>query len=211
MSALQVTTELGFEVETSVEERGIYTAARLRHRKPEIAAACEKMLQSCVSTKTIASLLGLDIRTVGAMAEELQASGSITPYKERTLAQLRSVITLGLDGLMDRAAAGKIQPIEWCALVDKHELLSGGATARVEIVQVEADDFLRLVTQERTKMARGIVIEERGELQKGAGADRVALLADGGEQEAESGRNAYTGDTESRGEQAERGHGGGTR
>ncbi len=211
MSALQTTTELGFEVETSVEERGIYTAARLRQRKPEISIACEKMLQACVSTKMISSLLCLDIRTVGAMAEELQAAGSITPFKERTLAQLRAVITLGLDGLMDRAAAGKIQPIEWCALVDKHELLSGGATARVEIVQGEADDFLRLVNQERTKMAKGIVIEERGEWQKAAGADRVALLADGGARGPEMGANGDTGDNESRDASLTISHGGGTR
>lgn len=176
--------ELGFSVEIAetLEKRGIYTSMRLRARKPEVARAAEGMLGMGVSGKMISELLTLDIRTVNALREELEASGAITPHKERTLKQLRAVITLGLEGLMERAKAGNISPLEWAILVDKHELLSGGVTARVEHVSQEdkeADAFMGFL---RSRRVAGIVsgVGEMLEMGEGAGPGAVMELAAGG-------------------------------
>lgn len=179
MSVSTSETELGFLVEVAeqLEQRGIYTGERLEQRKPELARACDKMLQYCVSSKMIAQLLGLDIRTVLARQEILAAAGSITPYKERTVAQLRGIITLGLDGLLEKARDGKIDPISMCALIDKHELLTGGATARVEVIDDrETDEFTNMV-----RRARGMVIEagetsQKGGAPRGLGSGRRTAL-----------------------------------
>lgn len=131
---------LGFEVTIAekLEERGIYDTTRLKARKPEIYKAARKCLMSSVSPGMTAELLSLDIRTVNAVMVELEKEGSITPYKERTVWQLRAVVTLAIDGLLDRAKAGELSPLDVAVLIDKIELLSGGVTQRIE--SKESDD-----------------------------------------------------------------------
>jgi len=137
--APKATTELGLEIEIAerLEERGVYDASRLKATRPHLFRAAVKMLGRGISTEITAELLGLDYRTVVAVREDAEAAGAITGYKERTLRQLRSVITLSLESLVDRARAGLISPIEVCALIDKAELLSGGVTARIEHTESE--------------------------------------------------------------------------
>jgi hypothetical protein len=66
------------------------------------------------------------------------------------------VITLALDSLVERAKAGKISPIEVCALIDKVELLSGGATSRVEVVEdPETVEFRRFLAAQARGMGTG--------------------------------------------------------
>ena len=149
------TTELGFPVDVAelLEERGIYTAERLHARKPELVAACRKMLGHGITAKMTSEILGIDIRAVLEIGRQGEADGSIPPYKERTLRQLRAVVTLSLDSLVDRAKAGKISPIEVCALIDKAELLSGGVTSRVEVVEdPEVAAFRRLLEAQGQRM-----------------------------------------------------------
>jgi hypothetical protein len=126
--------ELGFEVAIAekLEERGIYDASRLMTRKPEIYKAARKCLMMGVSPGMAAELLSIDIRTVNVVMGELEKEGSITPYKERTVWQLRGVVTLAIDGLMERAKAGELSPLDVAVLIDKIELLSGGVTQRIE-------------------------------------------------------------------------------
>jgi hypothetical protein len=154
----QQTTELGFPVDVAemLEERGIYTAERLRARKPELVAACIKMLGHGIATKMVSEVLGIDIRAVIEIGRQAEAEGAITPYKERTLSQLRAVITLSLDSLVERAKVGKVSPIEVCALIDKVELLSGGVTSRVEVVEdPEVAAFRRLLEAQGQRMGTG--------------------------------------------------------
>lgn len=126
--------ELGFEIAVAekLEQRGIYDTTRLKERKPEIYKASRKCLMMGVSPGTSAELLGLDIRTVNAVLEELEKEGSITPYKERTVWQLRAVVTLAIDGLIERAKNGELSSLDVAVLIDKIELLSGGVTQRIE-------------------------------------------------------------------------------
>lgn len=127
-------TELGFEVAVALklEQRGIYDATRLAERKPEIYKACRTCLTRGVSPKTTAELLSLDIRTVNEVMAGLESENAITPYKTRVVSQLRAVITLAVDSLLERAAKGELSAIDIAILIDKVELLSGGVTSRVE-------------------------------------------------------------------------------
>jgi len=152
------TTELGFPVDVAeqLEQRGIYTAERLQARKPELVAAAKRMLGHGISSKMTAEILGVDIRAILEIGRLGESDGSIPPYKERTLRQLRAVVTLSLDSLVDRARAGKVSPIEVCALIDKAELLSGGATSRVEVVEdPEVAEFRRFLAAQMRGMGTG--------------------------------------------------------
>lgn len=162
-------TELGFPVDLaeSLEKRGIYDTTRLRERKPEVYQAAVLCLGKGVSAKTTGELLGLDIRTVNAVLEVAEAEGSITPYKSRTVAQLRGIIGLGLDGLMEKAAKGQLSAIDLAVLIDKLELLSGGVTARVEqVTSREADEVGQFYAGLRQRAGMVLEAEEIGE--KGA-------------------------------------------
>lgn len=152
------TTELGFPVDVAelLEQRGVYTADRLKARKPELVNAARRMLGHGITAKMTSEILGVDIRAILEIARQGEADGSITPYKERTLRQLRAVITLALDSLVDRAKVGKVSPIEVCALIDKAELLSGGATSRVEVVEdPEVAEFRRFLAAQMRGMGTG--------------------------------------------------------
>lgn len=133
--------EFGFDVAIAekLEERGIYDTTRLKSRKPEIYKAARKCLMMGVSPGMSAELLSIDIRTVNAVMGELEKEGSITPYKERTVWQLRGVVTLAIDGLMERAKAGELSPLDVAVLIDKIELLSGGVTQRIESRESEEE------------------------------------------------------------------------
>jgi hypothetical protein len=154
----EVTTELGFPVDVAelLEQRGVYTAERLQARKPELVAAAKRLLGHGITAKMTSEILGIDIRAVLEIARIGEAEGAITPYKERTLRQLRAVITLALDSLIERAKKGAVSPIEVCALIDKAELLSGGATSRVEVVEdPETAEFRRFLQAQARGMGTG--------------------------------------------------------
>jgi hypothetical protein len=174
------TTELGFEVEVAakLEARGIYDLTRLQERKPEIYKAACKCLMMGVSAGTTGDILGLDIRTVNQVMHKLEAEGAITPYKERVAAELRGVISLAIDGLLERAKDGKLSAIDIAVLIDKEQLLSGGATSRVEHTLApqmeEAAQFLRSLS---ARAAAGMVIDAEELGQKGAG--EVGVLREG--------------------------------
>jgi hypothetical protein len=156
-------TELGFEVAVAekLEQRGIYDASRLASRKPEIFKACRKCLVIGVSAGTTADLLSLDIRTVNEVLTGLEAENAIPPYKTRVVAQLRAVITLAVDSLLDRARRGKLSAIDIAILIDKVELLSGGVTSRVEHrASPEEEETLAFFEALRTKAVEaGMVLE----------------------------------------------------
>jgi hypothetical protein len=174
------TTELGFEVEVAakLEARGIYDLTRLQERKPEIYKAACKCLMMGVSAGTTGDILGLDIRTVNQVLHRLEDEGSITPYKQRVAAELRGVIGLAIDGLLERAKEGKLSAIDIAVLIDKEQLLSGGATSRVEHTLApqmeEAAQFLRSLS---ARAVAGMVIEGEEVVQKGAGS--VGVLREG--------------------------------
>ena len=155
---------LGFEVAVAekLEERGIYDTTRLKSRKPEIHKACVKCVMMGVSPGTTADLLSLDIRTVNAVVAELEVSGTIPPYKERTVWQLRAVVTLAIDQLIERAKDGKLGALDVAILIDKIELLSGNVTSRSEVrMTPEEEEFMRFMHVARRSLpeSSGMVFE----------------------------------------------------
>jgi hypothetical protein len=75
-------TELGFTVDVAelLEQRGIYTAERLRARKPELVAAAERLLGHGITAKMVSEILAVDIRAVLEIARQGEESGAIPPY-----------------------------------------------------------------------------------------------------------------------------------
>lgn len=169
--SMLATTPLGLEVEVTekLEQRGIIDASRVEHQRPEIYRAAVRMLGYGIAVKTVAELLGVHRHTVLAIRERASSAGAIDPYKSSTCRRLRAIITLGLEEMEERAASGKITPIEMCALIDKLELLSGGVTSRVEIVEdAGAAEFRRLI-QAQAANAREMVVAGGTGSQKGRG------------------------------------------
>ncbi len=155
---------LGFEVAVAekLEARGIYDTTRLKSRKPEIHKACVKCVMMGVSPGTTADLLSLDIRTANAVIAELEVSGAIPPYKERTVWQLRAVVTLAIDQLIERAKDGKLGALDVAILIDKIELLSGNVTSRSEVrMTPEEEEFMRFMHAARRSLpeSSGMVFE----------------------------------------------------
>lgn len=174
---LQVELGMTLDVSETLAARGIDTAERVKHRKPELWKATKAMLGHGISPKKIEELLSMDIRTVLAIQAEGEKDGSIPPYKQRTVRQLEAIITLGLDSLLEKARDGKISAIELCALADKRELLSGGITNRTMIVEDPAAAEFRRFLQ--SNPVHGMV-SATGELaQKAPPAGAAAAIGNG--------------------------------
>jgi hypothetical protein len=185
------TTDLGLEVEVTdtLESRGIIDASRVESQRPDIYRAAVRMLGYGIAVKTCAELLGIHRHTVLAIKDRAAAAGAIDPYKQGTVKRLRAIITLALDEMEHKAADGKISPIELCALIDKAELLSGGVTARTEVLEdPRAAEFRRLMQQAATAGPEMVTAGER-EREKGRGREVVvdAEVVETGARDTESG------------------------
>jgi hypothetical protein len=168
----QIQQELGLDgwVAQETEKRGVYTAERLQHRKPELYKASRNMLEVGMSPKTIGRLLSLDIRTVNAVRDVMERENAIPPQKERTLKLLRATITAGLEELFEDVIAGrrKLSPLDLAVLMDKELLLSGGATSRMELVESpEARRFREFMEATVAKHRAGMVLEGENVGEKG--------------------------------------------
>lgn len=173
-------TELGFEVAIAetLEGRGVYDLTRLEARHPLIYRAACKCIQTGVSAGMVADLLGLDIRTVNMVVHRLEAENAITPYKERTVHQLRAVVTLAIDQLIDRARSGALGALDVAILIDKIELLSGGVTSRSE-VRVSDEERQSFDYFRRARADLGLPMDLEAEILP----QRAALLPAPGERE----------------------------
>lgn len=127
-------TELGFTVEATVrqqlEARGHYTADRV----PEpLRRVIVKLLGAGLGKQTIAELVGCAWETVRAV--DVAHASSIRDQKESIAHRLRLIIDAGTEDMLGRIRAGalKVSPLELGILIDKWLLLSGEATARVEV------------------------------------------------------------------------------
>jgi len=145
-SALSVAPmlELGLEVEVyeRMEREGFYTLERFPLRRPDAYAVTVRLLQKGVSPTMVRDLVKVDIRTVNAVVEKLERENAITPYKKRTSNELKGLVPLVVDWLRDNP--DKVGPIGLAVILDKIELLDGGATARVEHVRAGPEDALEV-------------------------------------------------------------------
>lgn len=115
--------------------RGLYTADRLRARKPELYAAAIKLRMEGLGPKRIGELLTLDPRTVLAVwaAEPQKAEHE----RDRMIVRLTNCVSLLLERLEKEAGSVPLHVIglQIGQLIDKIELLAGRATSREEHVE----------------------------------------------------------------------------
>lgn len=142
---------LGSEFLAELEATGEFTGERLKLRKPEIYSACISLLGSGSGLLTIAKLLKISVNTISAIKKV--EGVSIESEKRMWAERFRSVAGLSaeraIEKLMDDEQAKNI-PLNQLAITagiftEKAELLTGGATSRVDWVQPapSADDFAK--------------------------------------------------------------------
>lgn len=133
----------------SSEKRGEFTGERLSERKPEIYRACVRLLGDGTPYLAIAKLLGISVNTIAAVKRKEQ--NSIESIKKEQAEKYRLAGALAgeraIELLADDERAKEI-PLNQLAIAsgiftEKAELLSGGATSRVDWVQPApaVDDF----------------------------------------------------------------------
>jgi hypothetical protein len=119
---------------------GHYTGERLLRDRPEIYEAITKMLASRVPIKQIKAFLGVHHLTIAAVAE--REAPSFDTMRKRLTAQAAVALEIVGDEIIENVLEGRIKPSElphaYGTLFDRYQLLTGGATVRIE--KIEAED-----------------------------------------------------------------------
>jgi hypothetical protein len=131
-----------------MERRGEFTAERLMESRPTIYRAIVDGLGQGLGVRQLCRAYRVSHHTVAAvMARESQA---VATLKERTVSVLRTFGRLAADRLLDEVDQIPIQslPIALGIAVEKAELLSGGATSRIEHADSGPthEDYLRMIS-----------------------------------------------------------------
>jgi hypothetical protein len=171
------------EAEKRLADAGEFTGERLHRDRPGVYAAVVRMAAEGQSISATARALGVSRNTVCAVRD--REGISIEQDKKELLKDLRRASRLGVEKvieLLPETKAAKDAAIVAAVMVDKMQLLSGEATARVERVEVRPDqvkafvDSLPVIEAELVEgeLATGVAGETSG--QKAAG---LALPAPG--------------------------------
>lgn len=132
----------------NMEKRGEFTAERLMESRPTIYRAIVDGLGQGLGVRQLCRAYRVSHHTVAAVMS--RESNAIATVKERTVATLRTFGRLAADRLLDEVDQIPIQslPIALGIAVEKAELLSGGATSRIEHADSGPthEDYLRLIS-----------------------------------------------------------------
>lgn len=134
------------EAEKRLADAGEFTGERLHRDRPGIYAAVVRMAAEGQSISATARALGVSRNTVCAVRE--REGISIEQDKKELLKDLRRASRLGVEKvieLLPETKAAKDAAIVAAVMVDKMQLLSGEATARVERVEVRPDQVKAFV------------------------------------------------------------------
>jgi len=143
MEALQLSllssAEMPARLFSVLEKRGVYTGARLRAQRPEVYAQCVALLQEGVTPLAIEEALGVEHRTVEAVA----AAHSIPIHtsKRRMAERYRFAADRMLDLAHEKTDAREVKDLmiaSACA-ADKWQLLEGQPTSRSVDIEVKVD------------------------------------------------------------------------
>lgn len=156
------------------EKHGEFTGERLKKRKPELYQACVSLLGSGAALLQIAKLLKISVNTVSAVKQREQIS--IEMEKRLWADKFRTVAGLSAERAMELLAdddRAKDIPLNQLAIAtgiftEKAELLSGGATSRVDWVQPSpsADDYNQFLSDlRRANAVDADLIEDNGSKQ----------------------------------------------
>jgi hypothetical protein len=161
-----------------MERRGEFTAERLMESRPTIYKALVDGLGQGLGVRQLCRAYRVSHHTVAAvMARESQAVATV---KERTVSVLRTFGRLAADRLLDEVDQIPIQslPIALGIAVEKAELLSGGATSRIEHAESGPthEDYLRMISGKVIDAEVVPVIGLEGEEAPQKSADPAALV-----------------------------------
>jgi hypothetical protein len=114
------------------ESRGIYTLERLTEQHPDKLAGIIELLGRNVSHRLITAIMRVHHRTVAAVA--LAHPGPIDALRSKTASKLRLAAELQVERLIESpdALPLNVAGLVVAQLLEKAELLSGGATSRIE-------------------------------------------------------------------------------
>jgi hypothetical protein len=166
-----------FSEAESDPKKAVYTAARLFAHRPETYKQCVSMLAEGIGILRIASILRMTAHTILAVRE--REAASITIEKERLARACLHGAQMCVEGIIEdmdnperRDKTGMHQKaITMGILTEKHQLLTGGATSRMETVKSEPGhaDFLHALAS-----AIGCGGETAEQRSAGGPADAVA-------------------------------------
>jgi transposase-like protein len=134
------------EAEKRLAEAGEFTGERLFRDRPGVYAAIVRMAAEGQSISAAARALGVSRNTVCAVRD--REGYSVEQDKKELLKDLRRASRLGVEKvieLLPDTKAAKDAAIVAAVMVDKMQLLSGEATARVERVEVRPDQVKAFV------------------------------------------------------------------
>lgn len=156
---------------------GRYTAERLQRDKPEIYKSIIRMLGAGMSISQIQRFLAVHHRTVAAVAA--REMPSVDDFRKQLTARIAIALQSVTDELVDRINEGKLKSGELShalgVLFDRYQLLTGGATVRIEKIETEdihakLEEFLSKLPEADVK-----VIEKTGQ-NTGSAEEKSGLL-----------------------------------
>lgn len=135
--------EIGAE---KLEATGEFSGERLLARRPEVYRAIVRMSAEGLSMSAMARALGVSRNTVAAVQE--REGISIEQHKKELLRNVRTAARLSVERVVELVPSinnAKDAAIVAAVMVDKLQLLSGEATARVERVEVSQDKLSEML------------------------------------------------------------------
>jgi hypothetical protein len=135
--------EIGAE---RLEATGEFSGERLLARRPEVYRAICRMSAEGLSMSAMARALGVSRNTVAAVQE--REGISIEQHKKELLRNVRTAARLSVERVVELVPSitnAKDAAIVAAVMVDKLQLLSGEATARVERVEVSQDKLSEML------------------------------------------------------------------
>lgn len=172
------------EAEKRLAESGEFTGERLHRDRPGVYAAVVRMAAEGQSISATARALGVSRNTVCAVRE--REGVSVEQEKKELLKDLRKASRLGVEKVLEllpETKAAKDAAIVAAVMMDKMQLLSGEATARVERVEVRPDQvkaFVDSLPVIEAELVEGEILTGVPGETAGQKADSLALPAPGG-------------------------------
>ncbi len=151
---------------------GVSTGERLHAQHPDVYQRVVHLLGQGAGVREIKRQLGVHHRTIQAVA--IREGQTIDTMRRELGARALGVASLAIEALEERIISGGVKPAELSMaagiLIDKGQLLTGGATGRVEKierhqVEREIDDILDEVETIEAELVPYTGIEPAGNLQ----------------------------------------------
>lgn len=134
------TMELGFAVEIIEKEEAAGRwpdVTRLEDRRPDILGAIVWMLARDVPVRSICDALKpLSPCTVNAVRHHPRWKEAVVSKRQTIVEKIDTILAMKLDQVLDDAKRGELPSVfDSKLLFDMRQLMTGGATARVEVVE----------------------------------------------------------------------------